>query len=63
MATKPHYHHALTKGSAVHLHKAGHITAAARDKIIKSADRGMKAAKSANSQAGMPPVENDADMD
>lgn len=59
MAIKPHYHHALTKGSAVHLHKSGHITAAARDKIIKSAERGMKA-----SRAPAPiPSDNDGDED
>lgn len=42
--TKAPFHmHALSKGSAVHLHKAGHITAAHRDKIIKHAEKGMKA--------------------
>lgn len=59
MAKMPHHMHALTKGSAKHLHKAGHITAAARDKIIKSAERGMKA-----SRAPAPmPSDNDGDED
>jgi hypothetical protein len=44
MAKDNRFHmHALTKGSAVHLHKAGHITAEHRNKIVKSAERGMKA--------------------
>ena len=45
--SKPHFHHALTKASAVHLHKAGHIPASHRDRIIKSAEKGMAAAKGA----------------
>lgn len=58
MAKKPHNMHALTKGSAKHLHSMGHITAATRDKIIKSADRGMKGAR-----APAPTMPSDYDGD
>jgi len=51
MAKKPHHMHALTKASAKHLHAMGHIPAAHRDKIIASAERGMRGAKA---QAGPP---------
>lgn len=47
MAKKPHHMHALTKASAKHLHAMGHIPASHRDKIIASAERGMKGAKAA----------------
>jgi hypothetical protein len=45
MSKKPHHMHALTKASAKHLHAMGHIPASHRDQIIKSAERGMRAAK------------------
>lgn len=54
MASRPHHHHALVKASAKHLHSSGHITTEHRNKIIKSADRGMKAAK--NQRAMAPPM-------
>lgn len=53
---KPHHHHALTKASAVHLHRAGQIPASQRDQIIKSADRGMKAARAAGPAPAPPSV-------
>lgn len=55
MAKQPHHMHALTKASAVHLHKAGHIPASKRDQIIKSADRGMKGAMAPAAPPMAPP--------
>ena len=43
--TKPHHHHALTKASATHLFRAGHIDEATHDEIVKHAERGMKKAR------------------
>jgi hypothetical protein len=45
MSKKPHHMHALTKGSATHLHKEGHITKEQHDEIVRHAERGMKAAR------------------
>jgi len=50
---KPHHHHALTKASATHLFRAGHIDHQTHRKIVQHAERGMKAAR------GQPRTERD----
>lgn len=45
MSKKPHHMHALTKGSATHLHREGHIDKKTHDEIVKHAERGMKSAR------------------
>lgn len=47
MSKKPHHMHALTKASASHLHKGGHITKEHHDEIVEHAERGMKSARKA----------------
>lgn len=44
---KPHHMHALTKGSATHLYRHGHINKKTHDEIVAEAERGMARAKKA----------------
>lgn len=53
MAKKvPHHMHALTKASATHLHKHGHISAQQHKQIVSKAEKGMAGARG----GGGPPM-------
>lgn len=44
MSKKPHHMHALTKASATHLHRQGHLSSAQHKKIVSAAEAGMSGA-------------------
>jgi hypothetical protein len=48
---QPHHMHALTKASATHLLRAGHINRSTHRGIVQQAEAGMKAAKRARKEA------------
>jgi hypothetical protein len=51
---KPFHMHALTKASAKHLHKHGHISKQKHNEIVKHADKNMDRLRKAKAQTPAP---------